>query len=102
MATRSNADCNVSYYGVGIDGAIDEATAITKPLLMHIAEKDGFVPPEAQEKILAGVKPITHVTAHTYQGQDHAFARQGGDHYDKASADLANDRTAEFLKSHLS
>ena len=101
MATRSDADCSVSYYGVGIDQALDEAANITKPLLMHIAEKDGFVPPEAQEKIKDTVGPIDKVTAYTYRGQDHAFARQGGDHYHKASADLANDRTAEFLKANL-
>jgi len=74
MATRSNADCNVSYYGVGIQDAIDEATAITRPLLMHIAEKDGFVPPEAQETIKAAVAKIEPVTVHTYLGQDHAYS----------------------------
>jgi carboxymethylenebutenolidase len=41
------------------------------------------------------------VTIHDYAGQDHAFARVGGKHYDKASADLANGRTAEFFKKHL-
>ena len=101
MATRSDADCNISYYGVGIDKAIDEAGNISKPLLMHIAEKDAFVPAEAQATIKAAISAIGHVTAHTYKGQDHAFARQGGEHYDKASAELANDRTAEFLKAHL-
>ncbi|MBV6634071.1 MAG: dienelactone hydrolase family protein [Alphaproteobacteria bacterium] len=101
MATRSDADCNVSYYGVGIDNALDEAASISNPLLMHIAEKDGFVPPEAQAKIMTTVGPVTQVEAHTYMGQDHAFARVGGEHYDKASADVANDRTAEFLKGNL-
>ncbi len=46
MATRSNADCSVSYYGVGIEKNLDEASAITKPYLAHVAEKDQFVPPE--------------------------------------------------------
>lgn len=101
MATRSDADCNVSYYGVGIDQAVDEAANVKNPLLMHIAEKDGFVPPEAQAKIKEHIAPLGHVTAHTYAGQDHAFAREGGEHYDKASANLANDRTAEFLKTNL-
>lgn len=101
MATRSDADCNVSYYGVGIDNALDEAAKISHPLLMHIAEKDGFVPPDAQTQINATVGPIAHVDAHTYEGQDHAFARVGGDHFHKASADLANGRTADFLKANL-
>ena len=35
-ATRTNADANVSYYGVTIENMLDEAANITKPLLMHI------------------------------------------------------------------
>src|SRR5690348_8296788 len=51
MATRSNADANVGYYGVGIEKALNEAAAITKPLMLHIAGKDQFCPPEAQDQI---------------------------------------------------
>ena len=40
-------------------------------------------------------------TVHVYPGQDHAFARVGGKHYDQASADLANARTMAFLAEHL-
>ncbi|HTP83665.1 MAG TPA: dienelactone hydrolase family protein [Alphaproteobacteria bacterium] len=102
MATRSNADCNVSYYGVGIQDLLGEAKSIKKPYLMHIAGKDQFVPPEAQAKIQAGLKGNGLVTMHVYPDQDHAFARVGGDHYDQVEATTANDRTAAFLKQHLS
>jgi carboxymethylenebutenolidase len=102
MATRSDADCNVSYYGVGLDELLGESDAITRPLLLHVAEKDQFVPPEAQEKIRTGLAGHPQVTLHVYPGQDHAFARLGGAHYDKASADLANGRTARFFKENLS
>ena len=102
MATRSNADCNVSYYGVGIQDLLGEAKSIKKPYMMHIAGKDQFVPPEAQAKIQAGLKGNSHVTMHVYPEQDHAFARVGGDHYDQVEATTANDRTAAFLKKHLS
>jgi carboxymethylenebutenolidase len=101
MATRSNADCSVSYYGVGIEKNLDEASAITRPYLAHIAEKDQFVPPPAQQQILEAFAKVTRVTAHTYPGCDHAFARVGGAHFDKAAADLANQRTADFLREHL-
>jgi len=102
MACRSSADASVSYYGVGLDGLLDMAPGIKKPLLLHVAEKDGFVPPEAQAKTAAALSGNRHVTIHTYAGQDHAFARVGGKHYDKASADLANGRTAAFFKANLS
>jgi carboxymethylenebutenolidase len=101
MATRSDADCSVSYYGVAIDAALDEAKNIKKPLLMHMAEKDQFVPAQAQEKIKAALKGNPHVAIHVYPGMDHAFARVGGQHYNKAAADLANSRTAAFFKKNL-
>ena len=102
MGTRSDADCNVSYYGVGLDGLLDEAGNITRPVLMHMAAKDQFVPPDAQEKIKSGLAGHPQVTLHVYDDQDHAFAREGGQHYDAAAAELANGRTAAFLKEHLS
>jgi carboxymethylenebutenolidase len=101
MATRSDSDANVAYYGVGLADLLGEAKAIKKPLMLHIAEKDQFVPPEAQKKVVDALKGNKLVTIHTYPGADHAFARIGGQHYDKKAADTANQRTAEFLKKHL-
>jgi carboxymethylenebutenolidase len=101
MATRSDSDANVGYYGVGIQDLVGEAKTIKKPLMLHIAGKDQFVPPEAQAKVKAALKDNPNVTLHDYAEQDHAFARIGGQHYDKAAADLANKRTADFFKNHL-
>jgi carboxymethylenebutenolidase len=101
MAARTSADAAVSYYGVGLDGLLDIAGGIKKPLLMHIAEKDGFVPPEAQSKIKAGLAGNSNVAIHVYAGQDHAFAREGGKHWNADAAKLANARTAEFFKANL-
>jgi carboxymethylenebutenolidase len=101
MAARSDADCNVSYYGVGIDSALGEAGGIKKPLLMHIAAEDKYVPKEAQAKIKQALGANGKVTIHVYEGMDHAFARVGGAHWDAAAAKLANDRTAAFFKNHL-
>ena len=78
-----------------------EAAQISRPLMLHIAEKDQFCPPEAQSKIIAAAADASSVTAHSYAGVDHAFARQGGAHYDQAAADLANERTAAFFKENL-
>ena len=101
MAARSDSDAGVSYYGVGLDELLGEAGNITKPLLLHVAAKDQFVPPEAQEKIKAGLADNPHVTLHVYDGNDHAFARLGGEHYDKTAADLANGRSLKFLRGNL-
>lgn len=100
-AARTDSDASVSFYGVGIQDRLGEAQAIRKPLLMHVAEKDQFVPAAAQERIQAGLSGHPQVTIHVYPGVDHAFARIGGAHYDKQAADLANGRTAAFFKQHL-
>jgi carboxymethylenebutenolidase len=101
MSTRSDTDASVGYYGVAVEGSIGEAGAITKPLLLHAAERDGFSSPEALEKVREGLEPIVHATIEVYPGVDHAFARKGGEHYDAASAELADRRTAEFFAKNL-
>lgn len=100
-ACRTEADACVGYYGVNIQERLDEASNLTRPLMLHMAGKDQFVPPEAQAKIVAGLKGNGHVTLHQYQDCDHAFARVGGDHFDAAAADLANTRTRAFFQEHL-
>lgn len=97
MACRSDADAAAAYYGVGIEAALDEAKNISKPTILHIAEKDGFVPKEAQEQIKAGLKGHPQVTIHLYAENDHAFCRQGGQHYDAAACKLANGRTMDLF-----
>jgi carboxymethylenebutenolidase len=97
MAGRSDADANISYYGVGLEGLLAELPAIRAPLLMHIAAGDKFVPPEAQAAIVAGVAANTAVAAHVYPAVEHAFARVDGVHFDARAATIANGRTAELL-----
>jgi len=101
MATRSDADCNVGYYGVGIEKALDEAGKIGRPLMLHIAEQDKFCPPEAQAQVKTALGKNPKVTIHSYPGVDHAFARAGGEHYDAAAAETANKRTSAFFMQHL-
>lgn len=101
-ATRTTTDASVGYYGVMIDAHLDEAKTIRKPLMLHIAGKDQFVDAAAQAKIKEGLGKHPLVTLHVYEAQDHAFARTGGQHYDKASAELAEKRTLELFKKALS
>jgi carboxymethylenebutenolidase len=101
-ATRTDSDASVGYYGIGIEGLLNEASNIKKPLLLQIAEGDDYVPPPAQEQIKKGLKSNSQVTVHSYPNVGHAFARIGGAHYDKAIADLANVRSATFFRQHLS
>lgn len=97
MAARSDAECNVSYYGVGIETLLGEAATIRAPLLLHIAAQDKFVPPAAQAAIVAGLAGRAEVAAHVYPGVDHAFARAGGHAWDARAATIAHGRSAELL-----
>lgn len=101
-AVRTDADASVGYYGVNIQTMLGEAANIRKPLMLHIAGKDEFVPPDAQQQIVDGLAGNKLVTIHRYPQMDHAFARPGGKHYDQANAGLANSRTATFFRQHLS
>ena len=100
-AARTDSDASVGYYGVSIQDRLGEAAQIAHPLMLHIAEADEYTPAAAREKIVAGLKDNPNVTLHCYPGMNHAFARVGGKHYDKACADLANGRTATFFRQHL-
>ncbi len=100
-ATRTDADASVSYYGVGIEGKTDEAAGLKGPVLLHIAEEDGFVPKAAQAQIIDALRGNPKVTIHTYPGRDHAFARPGGEHYHAGDAQTAGERSLSFLKANL-
>lgn len=101
MACQSDADCNVSYYGVGIEERLDQASNITAPTLLHVAEEDEFVNKETQEKISQGLSGHSNVTIYSYPGVNHAFTRNDGVHYDADAAALAHGRTDDAFKAAL-
>ena len=86
LSVRFKPDCAVGYYGVGIEKALNEASSLSAPLMLHIGGKDKYCPPEAQQQIHATLDSNSLVTIHDYPANDHAFGRVGGEHYD-AQAD---------------
>jgi carboxymethylenebutenolidase len=101
MAEQSDADINISYYGVGLDGLLGDLGKVTKPLLIHIADKDAFFPPEGRAAVVAATKGHKLVSSCVYPNADHAFARVNGVHWDGRSAAIANGRSAEALGAAL-
>lgn len=100
-AARTDVDVAVSYYGVNIASLLGEAAKISKPILLHVAEKDQFVPAEAQKQMADTLGVHQQATMVTYAGQDHAFARIGGAHYNAGAALAANAATSAFFAAHL-
>ena len=101
LSVRFKPDCAVGYYGVSIEKSLHEVSGLSSPLMLHVAGKDQFCPPEAQQQIHASLDQNSLVTIHDYSEQDHAFGRAGGQHYDKDAAELAHLRTLEFFVRHL-
>ncbi|MGB3508556.1 MAG: dienelactone hydrolase family protein [Microcoleaceae cyanobacterium] len=101
MATRSQTECNVSYYGVGIEKNLDEAANIQYPLILHIAEKDEYVSPQIQSQLTVELANHPLVTIYSYPNANHGFARIEGQHYAAEAATLAQSRTMELFKQCL-
>ena len=101
MATRSDVEASVSYYGIELDKYLSEVPDIRMPTMLHIAALDKFVPEPVRQKILKTVAKNPAITAHVYEGVDHAFARIGGQNFNEAAATLANQRTDDFFAEHL-
>ena len=101
-AARTDIDASVGYYGVGIDGMLNESHAIAKPLLLHIPTADGFVSPAAQKAMHEGLDDNAHVTLFDYIGLDHGFAAETGQRRNEEAAQLADKRTADFFAQSLS
>ena len=101
MAQQSDADANISYYGVGLDNLLGDLGKVTKPLVVHIADKDEFFPPEGRAKVVDAVKGHRQIDCHVYPDADHAFARFGGVHWDGRAAAIANGRSAQALVAAL-
>jgi carboxymethylenebutenolidase len=100
MAEQSDADINISYYGVGLDGLLGELNKVTKPLVVHIADLDEYFPAEGRAKVTAAAKGQPHIACYNYNA-DHAFARINGTHWNGRAATIANGRSAEALVKAL-
>ena len=53
---------------------------------MHLAEEDEFISKAAQAEIKAALAKKPNATVYSYPGQNHAFSRHNGTHYNAAAA----------------
>jgi carboxymethylenebutenolidase len=100
-AARLGVDCAVSYYGVGIEQVLNEATNIKCPMVLHIAEKDKWTPPEVVNAIKGAFEGRSEVEIYVYPGVDHAFARKGGSNFDKPASMMAHSRSVALFRKVL-
>ena len=88
-------DCSVAYYGVAVHETLDPAPNC--PVILHFADYDAFVPPEAANKVRERYPemPIYNYAA------NHGFNCDRRDDYNEACAAQAMERTLEFFGHHL-
>src|SRR5580700_943349 len=94
-------DAAVAYHGGDTEKYLGEADGLNAPLLMHLAEEDEFISKAAQAEIKAALAKRPNATVYSYPGQNHAFSRHNGAHYNAEAAALAHERTYAFLNGQL-
>jgi carboxymethylenebutenolidase len=94
-------DAGVAYHGGDTDKYLREVDGLNAPLLMHLAEEDEFISKAAQAQIKAALAKKPNTAVYSYPGQNHAFSRHNGAHYNAAAAALAHERTYAFLNRQL-
>ena len=80
-----------------------ELAPLKGPVQGHFGRLDQGIPVEMAEGLREALKAAGKPgEVHIYDEANHAFARIGGQNFHQASADLAWQRTFEFLKKNLS
>src|ERR1700761_640414 len=100
-AVRYGVDAAVAYHGGDTEKYLGEVDGLHTPLLMHLGEEDEFISKSAQAQIKAALAKKPNATVYSYPGQNHAFSRHGGAHYNAEAAALAHERTYAFLNRQL-
>jgi carboxymethylenebutenolidase len=101
MAMQPQVDAAVSYYGVGIQSALDQAGDVRARLLLHIAGDDHLCPPDAQKNIAEAMAGNDRISIIVHPGVGHAFARLGSPARDPAAAQRADAATLALLRDEL-
>lgn len=93
-------DAGVAYYGSQPD--LEDVENINAPLLLHYAGLDERINAGIDEYRSALEAAGADYTIHMYEGVNHAFNNDTSEaRYNKEAADLAWQRTVDFLKQNL-
>jgi len=101
MGCRGDTQANVAYYGTRIEQHLQESIKLSRPFMMHIGEKDPFIPAETRQLIKERLCPVAGMSIHTYPEVGNGFARPGTTGAEAQAAELANQRTVDFLNLNL-
>ncbi|WP_233866217.1 dienelactone hydrolase family protein [Paraburkholderia adhaesiva] len=100
-AARTDTDCAIGYYAVGIENYLGEVQKIQCPLMLHFAAADAYCDAATRDRIAKALAGKPGVELYTYEGCDHAFASPSRPHYDASAAALAYSRSLSMLHRAL-
>ena len=95
MVLTKNYPVPVGYYGVAVHETLEPAPNC--PVLLHFADNDVFVPPEAADKVR---KTYPDMPIYNYPA-NHGFNCDRRDDYNEVCATQAMERTLAFFEEHL-
>lgn len=94
-AQTLNVACAICYYGTRLPQYLD--TPLKAPLQGHFGKTDDHTPPEVLKQVM---DYLPEIEVFTYDA-GHAFANDARPAYVPEAAELAHQRTIEFLKLHV-
>jgi carboxymethylenebutenolidase len=89
--------CAVAYYGGGVGGLVESGDMPAIPVMLHFGEKDVWIPND----VVSAVEEQWAPNRVFRYDANHGFHCDHRADYDKASSDLAQDRTMAFFAEHL-
>jgi carboxymethylenebutenolidase len=97
-AAHHPVDAVVAFYGGGIAEHLDAAKYIHCPVLMHFGGADEMIPADQVDAIRAAFTGRPDVEIAVYAGVGHAFYNHTRGHYNSQAAELAHQKTLDFLQ----
>ena len=100
VASRTDPDVLVSYYGSALPDLLHLAPQVTARSLHHFGEADSFIDQAAVERVRSTLES-PQVTFLTYEGADHAFDNDDFHLHHPEATREAWQHTVDFLAEHL-
>jgi carboxymethylenebutenolidase len=97
-AAEAGVDCAICYYGFGIEYGLNLVLRIRCPLVIHLAENDPQIRPQAVARVKEAFADRPDVAVYVYPGVAPGFDRRRRPSYDRAAAGLAHSRSIALLR----
>ena len=102
LALPTELDAAVIYYGGGLVTDRDRLATLQMPIQGHFGALDTRPSPETVQEFEAALNDLGKTAQiYTYENANHAFANPSGNRYNPEAAELAWERTIDFLNQYL-